>query len=149
MNKTYKIQLPRNKEAQNIKTSIKTSIKDGTIEVSVELKDNWKPKDGDIVISNNLGRHRNVCVFFESPEENRYVMYDIWIHKLSYMPSRYWSWVLPACPATASEKQLLFDALAKDVGCSEESGGGLAEVEGGERLSLLLYQELRCNNSSR
>lgn len=109
MNKTYKIQLPRNKEAQNIKTS----IKDGTIEVSVELKDNWKPKDGDIVISNNLGRHRNVCVFFESPEENRYVMYDIWIHKLSYMPSRYWSWVLPACPATASEKQLLFDALAK------------------------------------
>lgn len=37
MNKTYKIQLPRNKEAQNIRTN----IKDGTIEVEVELKEKW------------------------------------------------------------------------------------------------------------
>ena len=45
MNKTYKIQLPRNKEAQNIKTN----IKDGTIEVSVELNEKWEPRDGEIV----------------------------------------------------------------------------------------------------
>ena len=44
MNKTYKIQLPRNKEAQNIRTR----IKDGTIEVEVELKEKWEPRDGDI-----------------------------------------------------------------------------------------------------
>lgn len=37
MNKTYKIQLPRNKEAYNIKTN----IKDGTIEVEVELN-SWR-----------------------------------------------------------------------------------------------------------
>ena len=36
--------LPRNKEAQNIRTN----IKDGTIEVDVELKERWKPRDGEI-----------------------------------------------------------------------------------------------------
>lgn len=44
MNKTYKIQLPRSKEAQNIRTN----IKDGTIEVEVELNEKWEPRDGEI-----------------------------------------------------------------------------------------------------
>lgn len=109
MNKTYRIQLPRNKEAQNIKTS----IKDGTIEVEVELNKKWKPRDGDIVISNNMCHHPSVAVFFKTPEDKRYVIYDQWTKEVKYMPSKFWDWVLPHRPATDSEKQLLFDALAK------------------------------------
>ena len=110
MNKTYKIQLPRNKEAQNIRTN----IKDGTIEVEVELKEKWEPRDGEIVISNNMCNHPSISVFFETPEDKRYVIYDQWTKDVTYMPSKFWDWVLPSRPATDSEKQLLFDALAKE-----------------------------------
>ena len=109
MNKTYKIQLPRNKEAQNIRTN----IKDGTIEVEVELKEKWEPRDGEIVISSNMCNHPSISVFFETPEDKRYVIYDQWTKDVTYMPSKFWDWVLPSRPATDSEKQLLFDALAK------------------------------------
>ena len=57
MNKTYKIQLPRNKEAQNIKTN----IKDGTIEVEVELKEKWEPKDGDVCFIS--ARYNHLIIF--------------------------------------------------------------------------------------
>ena len=110
MNKTYKIQLPQNKEAQNIRTN----IKDGTIEVEVELKEKWEPRDGEIVISNNMCNHPSISVFFETPEDKRYVIYDQWTKDVTYMPSKFWDWVLPSRPATDSEKQLLFDALAKE-----------------------------------
>ena len=110
MNKTYKIQLPRNREAQNIRTN----IKDGTIEVEVELKEKWEPRDGEIVISSNMCNHPSISVFFETPEDKRYVIYDQWTKDVTYMPSKFWDWVLPSRPATDSEKQLLFDALAKE-----------------------------------
>ena len=109
MNKTYKIQLPRNKEAQNIRTN----IKDGTIEVEVELKEKWEPRDGEIVLSNNMCHHPSIAVFFITPEDKRYVIYDQWTKDVTYMPSMFWDLVLPIRPATDSEKQLLFDALAK------------------------------------
>lgn len=110
MNKTYKIQLPRNKEAQNIKTN----IKDGTIEVEVELKEKWEPEDGEIVISNNMCNHPSISVFFKTPEDKRYVIYDQWTKDVTYMPSKFWDWVLPIRPAADFEKRLLFDALAKE-----------------------------------
>ena len=110
MNKTYKIQLPRNKEAQNIRTN----IKNGIIEVEVELKEKWEPRDGEIVISNNMCNHPSISVFFETPEDKRYVIYDQWTKDVTYMPSKFWDWVLPSRPATDSEKQLLFDALANE-----------------------------------
>lgn len=110
MNKTYKIQLPQNKEAQNIRTN----IKDGTIEVEVELKEKWEPRDGEIVISNNMCNHPSISVFFKTPEDKRYVIYDQWTKDVTYMPSKFWDWVLPIRPAADFEKQLLFDALAKE-----------------------------------
>ena len=108
MNKTYKIQLPHNKEAQNIRTN----IKDGTIEVSVELNEKWEPRDGEIVawrktqdqnkwaISVYKEKNRGYCHLFTSGIVgfDRTNTLDIGeIH-----------------PATATEKQLLFDALAKE-----------------------------------
>lgn len=108
MNKTYKIQLPRNKEAQNIRTS----IKDGIIEVEVELKEKWEPRDGEICYL----KANNTHVFiFKSFRYNRtgassyvslsgnYLVHDSFITNLGNVR-----------PATDFEKQLLFDALAKE-----------------------------------
>lgn len=57
MNKTCKIMLPRNKEAQNIRTN----IKDGTIEVEVELKEKWEPRDGDVCFLS--AKHNHLIIF--------------------------------------------------------------------------------------
>ena len=107
MNKTYKIQLPRNKEAQNIRTN----IKDGTIEVEVELKDKWEPKDGEICFAMTCsgmwkfiliyGKSDRPCIYNESESG--------WV--LDYRIN--WGYSIIR-PATDSEKQLLFDALAKE-----------------------------------
>lgn len=108
MNKTYKIMLPRNKEAQNIRTN----IKDGTIEVEVKLKEKWEPRDGEIVtwrktqdqnkwaISVYKEKNRGYCHLFTSGIVgfDRTTTLDIG----------------EIYPATATEKQLLFDALAKE-----------------------------------
>ena len=89
MNKVYKIQLPHNKEAQNIRTN----IKNGAIEVEVELKEKWEPRDGEICYVE--GNYHYVFIFKEVICD--YVLY-------SY---------INLCLATDTEKQLLFDALAK------------------------------------
>ena len=107
MNKTYKIMLPRNKEAQNIRTN----IKDGTIEVEVELKKKWQPRDGEICFAKTssgmwkfiliYGKTDYPCIYNES--------HSGWV--LDY--STKWDYSIIR-PATDSEKQLLFDALAKE-----------------------------------
>lgn len=108
MNKTYKIQLPRNREAQNIRTN----IKDGTIEVEVELKEKWEPRDGEIVawrktqdqnkwaISVYKEKERGYCHLFTSGIVGFDRTTPLEIGEIR--------------PATNSEKQLLFDALAKE-----------------------------------
>lgn len=107
MNKTYKIQLPRNKEAQNIKTS----IKDGTIEVEVELNEKWEPKDGDICYLKANNTHVFVFKSFRYNKtgascyvslSGNYLVYDAFITNLGDIR-----------PATDEEKKKLFDALAK------------------------------------
>lgn len=110
MNKTYKIQLPRNKEAQNIRTN----VKDGTIEVSVELKEKWEPRDGDICYCSRT--------YYDCSEKLEYIIVYGEINRPSlcnkngegWKYSCYSNWIYDSIrPATNTEKQLLFDALAK------------------------------------
>ena len=113
MNKTYKIQLPRNKEAQNIRTN----IKDGTIEVEVELKEKWEPRDGEIC-------YVKACSSFiaaiRSKEHDNLYAYAIFSISTNSINSPRINIICSIAdireirPATDSEKQLLFDALAKE-----------------------------------
>lgn len=112
MNKTYKIQLPRNKEAQNIRTN----IKDGTIEVEVELKERWKPRDGEICYIKAYYEH--IFIFNKLDDDViAYVAFTPCTKQLSNFNK-----IAIICdtddirkfrPATDFEKQLLFDALAE------------------------------------
>ena len=107
MNKTYKIQLPRNKEAQNISTN----IKDGTIEVEVELKE-WKPRDGDICFVESVDGYKTTFIFKSGAYRTSYYVSDCCISPDEIgdmVVSDYGIKVLRS--ATDSEKQLLFDAL--------------------------------------
>ncbi len=104
MNKTYKIMLPRNKEAQNIRTN----IKDGTIEVEVELKEKWEPKDGEICFAmTSSGIWKFILIYGKSDRPCIYnENHSGWV--LDYRTN--WGYSIIR-PATDSEKQLLFDAL--------------------------------------
>ena len=112
MNKTYKIQLPRNKEAQNIRTN----IKDGTIEVEVELKEKWEPKDGEIYYTNTDYAE---YIFITKKILSDHIATDIILRDKEYLSVGFDFDVFKEKtnlfrPATDSEKQLLFDALAKE-----------------------------------
>ena len=107
MNKTYKIQLPRNKEAQNIRTN----IKDGTIEVEVELKEKWEPRDGEICYLKANNTHVFVFKSFRYNKtgascyvslSGNHLVFNAFIINLEDIR-----------PATDKEKQQLFDALAE------------------------------------
>ena len=114
MNKTYKIQLPHNKEAQNIRTN----IKNGTIEVEVELNEKWKPRNGDICYLE--GNYHYVFIFKEVICD--YVLYSyinlcldtdtLFCMKDNIVSST--ADIKIFRPATDTEKHLLFDALAKE-----------------------------------
>lgn len=111
MNKTYKIQLPRNKEAQNIRTN----IKDGTIEVEVELKEKWEPRDGEIYYTNTDYAE---YIFIAKKILSDHIATDIILRDKEYLSVGFDFDVFKEKtnlfrPATDSEKQLLFDALAK------------------------------------
>ena len=113
MNKTYKIQLPRNREAQNIRTN----IKNGIIEVEVELREKWEPRDGEIC-------YVKACSSFiaaiRSKEHDNLYAYTIFSISTNSINSPRINIVCSIAdireirPATDSEKQLLFDALAKE-----------------------------------
>ena len=107
MNKTYKIQLPRNKEAQNIRTN----IKDGTIEVEVELKEKWTPRDGEICFAmTSSGMWQFILIYGKSDWPCIYCKgHSGWV--LNYRTN--WDYSIIR-PTVDSEKQLLFDALAKE-----------------------------------
>ena len=113
MNKTYKIQLPRNKEAQNIRTN----IKDGIIEVEVELKEKWKPRDGEICF---ITSHYSFISVFKSQENNDIHTYIDFLVDENLLVNNVNSNLCSIAnirefrPAIDSEKQLLFDALAKE-----------------------------------
>ena len=112
MNKTYKIQLPRNKEAQNIRTN----IKDGTIEVEVELNEKWELKDGEIYYTNTDYAE---YIFITKKILSDHIATDIILRDKEYLSVGFDFDVFKEKtnlfrPATDFEKQLLFDALAKE-----------------------------------
>lgn len=112
MNKTYKIQLPRNKEAQNIRTN----IKNGTIEVEVELNEKWELKDGEIYYTNTDYAE---YIFVAKKILSDHIATDIILRDKEYLSVGFDFDVFKEKtnlfrPATNSEKQLLFDALAKE-----------------------------------
>lgn len=112
MNKTYKIQLPQNKEAQNIMTN----IKDGTIEVSVELNEKWEPRDGEIYYTNTDYAE---YIFIAKKILSDHIATDIILRDKEYLSVGFDFDVFKEKtnlfrPATDFEKQLLFDALAKE-----------------------------------
>ena len=112
MNKTYKIQLPRNKEAQNIRTN----IKDGTIEVEVELNEKWELKDGEIYYTNTDYAE---YIFITKKILSDHIATDIILRDKEYLSVGFDFDVFKEKtnlfrPATDSEKQLLFDALANE-----------------------------------
>lgn len=109
MNKTYKIQLPRNKEAQNIRTN----IKDGTIEVEVELKEKWEPKDGDICYCCTKDAGWQFIIIYGDTRRPSALKAVKFGSKWEYSSHSTWKYDLIR-PAIDSEKQLLFDALAKE-----------------------------------
>lgn len=112
MNKTYKIQLPRNKEAQNIRTN----IKNGTIEVEVELNEKWELKDGEIYYTNTDYAE---YIFITKKILRDHIATDIILRDKEYLSVGFDFDVFKEKtnlfrPATDFEKQLLFDALAKE-----------------------------------
>lgn len=112
MNKTYKIQLPRNKEAQNIRTN----IKNGTIEVEVELNEKWEPRDGEIYFTNTDYAE---YIFIAKKIFSDHIATDVILRDKDYLSIGFDFDVFKEKtnlfrPATDSEKQLLFDALAKE-----------------------------------
>ena len=114
MNKTYKIQLPRNKEVQNISTN----IKDSTIEVEVELneREKWRPRDGEIYYTNTDYAE---YIFIAKKILSDHIATDIILRDKEYLSVGFDFDVFKEKtnlfrPATDSEKQLLFDALAKE-----------------------------------
>lgn len=108
MNKTYKIQLPRNKEAQNIRTN----IKDGTIEVEVELKEKWEPKNGEIVAWRKTQNQNKWAISVYKEKERGYC--HLFTSGIVGFDRTTTLEIGEIRPATDSEKQLLFDALAKE-----------------------------------
>ena len=108
MNKTYKIQLPRNKEAQNIRTN----IKDGTIEVEVELKEKWEPRDGEICYCCTKDAGWQFIIIYGDTRRPSALKAVKFGSKWKYSSHSTWKYDLIR-PAIDSEKQLLFDALAK------------------------------------
>ena len=109
MNKTYKIQLPRNKEAQNIRTN----IKDGTIEVEVELKEKWEPRDGDICLACTNDNSWQFIVIYGDVRRPSVLKAVKLGGKWEYSTHSTWKYDLIR-PAIEYEKQLLFDALANE-----------------------------------
>ena len=113
MIKTYKIKLPQNKEAQNIRTN----IKDDTIEVKVELKEKWEPRDGDICFVRTTNSYISV---FKSKDRNRihtYIDFCVSCNLLIDTKDDCLCFTTDAeefRPATDCEKQLLFDVLDKE-----------------------------------
>lgn len=108
MKKTYKIQLPRNKEAQNIRTN----IKNGTIEVSVELSEKWEPRDGEIVAWRKTQNQNKWAISVYKEKERGYC--HLFTSGIVGFDRTTTLEIGEIRPATDSEKQLLFDALAKE-----------------------------------
>ena len=108
MEKTYKITLPKWAEA----TYITTGVTDGVLEVTVGMEQKYVPKDGDIVTSS-----RGLIAIYAGTNETEGIMTYAALHEQrlqTVISERGWGYTENFSPATDTEKQRLFDALAKE-----------------------------------
>lgn len=106
MKKTYKITLPK---GANIST-VETNESNGVLEVTVDMKQKFVPKDGDIV-----SRNKVVAVYAGTNEAGDIITYIAF--NGSYVDTKMsdgWGYTSDYRLATEAEKQRLFDALAKN-----------------------------------
>lgn len=111
MNKTYKVAFPKDEEVLDAKIEIRNN----TVYVNIEVKNKWCLQNGEIYYAKYIYGHIIIFDRIESDSIKSYVDLDI--------DDNYLSVNTCLCeindasivhPATDSEKQLLFDALAKE-----------------------------------
>ena len=105
MKKTYKITLPK---GANIST-VETNESNGVLEVTVDMKQKFVPKEGDIVARNKV-----VAVYAGTNEAGDIITYIAFNGMYVYTNmSDGWGYTSDFRPATEAEKQRLFEVLAK------------------------------------
>lgn len=139
MEKIYKIRIPQDKKACNIKTLIKDDI----IEVRADLRDKWKPKQGDICYT-SVDNGKLEYMWIHEGGLCQYIAFNHnnqgWDFLKGVLMFQYYE----VRPATYPEQQIFFNLLAKEgkmwdsdikkvVNCSEYK----AET-GGERMTRII-----------
>ena len=107
MEKTYKITLPKGAKVY----TIDAKADDGVLNVTVNLEQKYVPKDGDVVCC------MDIIVIYAGTNENGSIRTYAALHEQrlqTVISERGWGYTENFSPATDTEKQRLFDALAKE-----------------------------------
>lgn len=112
MEKIYKTTQSKGAKANHTVTQ---SV-DGILEVTVDMKEKYVPKDGDIVYGSGLCKGV-VSIYAGSNEVGGIMTYAAYKIDRNILDARFsdrgWGFISQYRPATEAEKQCLFDALAK------------------------------------
>lgn len=112
MEKIYKTTQSKGAKANHTVTQ---SV-DGILEVTVDMKEKYVPKDGDIVYGSALCKGV-VSIYAGSNEVGGIMTYAAYKTDRNILDARFsdrgWGFTSQYRPATEAEKQCLFDALAK------------------------------------
>ena len=106
MEKTYKITLPKGAKVY----TIDAKADDGVLNVTVNLEQKYVPKDGDVVSC------MSIIAIYAGTNENGSIRTYAALHEQrlqTVISERGWGYTENFSPATDTEKQRLFDALAK------------------------------------
>ena len=106
MKKTYKITLPKGAKV----CTIDAKADDGVLNVTVNLEQKYVPKDGDVVCC------MDIIVIYAGTNERGGIKTYAALHEQrlqTVVSERGWGCTFEYRPATETEKQRLFDALAK------------------------------------
>ena len=109
--KTYKITLPKGARVY----TIESKVDNGMLEVTVNIEKKYMPKDGDIVCR-NICNDDNIVIYAGTDKDGVIATYAaLYGHRLQTVRcEKGWGCTYEYRPATETEKQRLFDALAKD-----------------------------------
>ena len=107
MKKTYKITLPKGAKVY----TIDAKADDGVLNVTVNLEQKYVPKDGDVVSC------MSIIAIYAGTNENGSIRTYAALHEQrlqTVISERGWGYTENFSPATETERQRLFDALAKE-----------------------------------